>query len=138
MEMKRKRKVVLKDDALEYLKRNNPEAFEVREYTVKVKLESDFIKHMQHNQQYRKYIVENLWVTYLWYLYILYDSLTYENIVNFNVMKEVWVKEWMIKISKRIFKEHNIIKKHNWYYYLNPNVAMKWEAVNPNIIELFK
>lgn len=138
METKKKRKVVLKDDALEYLKRNNPEAFEIKEYIVKVKLESDFIKHMQQNPEYRKYIIDSLWVTYLWYLFILYDSLTYENIVNFNVLKEAWIKDGMINICKKRLKWHNIIKKHNWYYYLNPHVAMKWEAVNPNIIELFK
>lgn len=138
METKVKRKIVLRDEALQYLKQNNPEAFETKEYTVKVKSDSNFIKHMQHNPHYSKFILEQLWATYLWYLYILYDSLTYENIVNFNVLKETWVKQWMLDICKRKFKEANIVKKHNWYYYLNPAVAIKWESINPNVIELFK
>jgi hypothetical protein len=60
MESKIKRKVVLKDEALQHLKRNNPEVFEIKEYIVKVKQDKSFIKLMFIDKSYYDYIIKNL------------------------------------------------------------------------------
>ena len=83
-------------------------------------------------------MLEKLWPTYIGYWHILSDSLNYDWIVNFQFLADVWVKEWMVKLCKRKFISEWFIKKHWWYFYANPAYVQKWEALNPNIIDLFK
>lgn len=138
MESKIKRKVVLKDEALQHLKRNNPEVFEIKEYIVKVKQDKSFIKLMFIDKSYYDYIIKNLWFAYLWYFMVLLNWLNYDNIINFTDLKFKWVSDSMIKVCKRKFIQIWVIKKYWNSFYVNPNIAMKWESINPNIIELFK
>lgn len=139
METRIKRKEVLKEEAKEILKQYHPEAFRVIHTSIRVKgKQSDFHKQFTMWNIFHKYMLEKLWPTYIGYWHILSDSLNYDWIVNFQFLADVWVKEWMVKLCKRKFISEWFIKKHWWYFYANPAYVQKWEALNPNIIDLFK
>ena len=138
METKKKRKITLRQDAKEFLKQNNPEYFEIKEVPIKVKSESSFIKLMHINKSYYDDIIKELWFAYLWYFTVLLNSLDYDNKVDFIELQRKWVKPWMISVCKKKFIYMGMIKKDWNNFYVNPKIAIKWETVNPNIIELFK
>lgn len=83
-------------------------------------------------------ILDKLWFAYLWYFTVLLNSMNYDNQVDFSELKFKNVSDSMIKVCKRKFIEIWFIKKYWKMYYVNPKIAIKWETVNPNIIELFK
>ncbi len=151
MQERTKSKVRLKREYEEFLRNNHPEAFEDLKQIIRTSTNNLtwFYMNIQRPTSWYKYLLskktlsdwtqeERLSIAYIWYLHILLDWLTYDNIVNFQYLKDAWVKDGMINICKRKFKEQNIIKKHWWYFYANPNFWIKWDSANPNLFELFK
>ena len=139
MNNKTKVKLKLKPEYIEDIYNTYPNAFNKVEHTIKINYKNNnFIKLMKKTVEWQKFIIDNIWITYLWYMNILLDTLDYDNKLDFKYLKQVWIKEWMIKICKKKFIEHNIVKKHLSYFYLNPEIAIKWEKINPLLLDLFK
>lgn len=133
-----KHNLILKKEYKQDLYETYPNAFEVKEASIRIKNNINFIKLMKKDPAMQKWIIKNLGMTYIGYLTILIDSLDYSNKLNFEYLKELGVKEWMIKRTKKILVQANIVKKKDGVFYLNPNIAVKWETLDPEIINLFK
>lgn len=137
MKNKIKHKLILRKEYLQDLYEIYPNAFDIKETTIKINYDKWFIKFMKKTEEWQKYILNNLWVTYIWYMNLLINSLDYDNKVDFSELLRIWVKEWMMKVARKKFIEHDIIKKQGSFYYLNPMIAIKWETINPNLLNLF-
>lgn len=137
MENRVKRKIILREDARDFLKYNYPEAFEIKEIPIRIKTDKPFIKLMHINKSYYDAIIEKLWFAYLWYFTVLLNSLDYDNKVDFIELTRKKVKPWMISVCKQKFIYMGMIKKEWNNFYVNPKIAIKWETINPNLKELF-
>ena len=137
MKTKTKIKLVLKQEYLEDLYNTYPNAFEKKEKTIKINNNEWFIKLMKRTHKWQEFILKNLWVTYIWYMDLLLNSMDYDNKVDFWELRRIWIKEWMIKVARKKFLEHNIIKKVWSSFYVSPWIALKWEKMNPDLITLF-
>ena len=133
-----KHELKLKKEFIKDLYETYPNAFEIKEKKVRVKNNINFIKLMKRDIETQKWIIENLGVTYIWYLDLLINWLMYDNLLDFWELKKLWIKEWMIKVVRKKLIDWNIVKKRWRNFYLNPMIAMKWEALDPEIINLFK
>ena len=48
---------------------------------------------------------------------------------------------WASMINQRVkpmLTKNWLLKKHLWVFYINPIIATKWKAVNPNLVSIFK
>ena len=72
------------------------------------------------------------------YFYVLLETLDYNNKVDFNTYYNYWVSWDMIKVIRKKFKEAWLIKKFWKDFYINPDVAVKWQNIPLYVIELFK
>ena len=138
MENKIKSNKKLKKEFERELQEMYPNAFETIDKTIRIKQDNNFCKLMYTNLSYNKILIEKIWVAYIGYLHILLNSLTYEGVVNFNSLKDLWIKDGMIKVCKKKFIDNWIVKKYRWDFYMNPIVAIKWETINQNLIKLFE
>lgn len=86
----------------------------------------------------RKNMLDKLSVAYFGYFMILLDTLDYNNKVDFNVFNNYWVSIPMIKVIRKKFKDIWFIKKFGNDFYVNPDVARKWQNIPLYIINLFK
>ena len=78
------------------------------------------------------------WFVYLGYFYILMNSMDYNNKVDFNILRWIWLSEPMIKYIRWKLKEIWFIKRFWNDFYINPNIARKWQNIPLYIIDLFK
>jgi len=138
MSSKKIPKIEIKKEYIEELSEIYPNAFEIKEKNIKVKSNlNKFYKKMIREKEYTKWIIKNLWITYIWYLEILLQSLDYENRVKFETLSELWIKPWMLSVVKKKFIESEIIKKYQGDFYISPMIAIKWEKINPDLINIF-
>lgn len=138
MKDKRKIKLKVKQEYLEDLYSTYPNAFDIEEKVVKISYDKWFIKYMKRTIEWQKIILDRLWVTYIWYMDLLLNSMDYDNKIDFSELRRIWVKEWMIKVARKKFIENDIIKKSWKNFYINPIIAIKWDKINPDLLELFK
>lgn len=138
METRRKRKMTLREDARDFLKQNYPEAFEIKDIPVKVKIDKPFIKLMHINKAYYEFILKKLWFAYLGYFMVLLNEMNYDNQVDFKLLSFKWVSDSMIKVCKKKFIDAWMVRKHWWLFYIDPEIAIKWETINPNLKDIFK
>lgn len=139
MENKTKSKLSVKDSHFQELYENNPDSFEIITNTIKIYSQKDnFYKNMQLPIEVQKYLLDELWITYLGYLNLLLNSLTYDNTIDFRALHRLWVKQWMIDVCKKKLIRKGIVKKYEWDFYVNPDIAVKWEKINANIKKLFE
>ena len=127
----------MRDDARDFLKHNYPEAFEIKEIPIKIKLDTSFIKLMHINKSYYDHILKKLWFAYLWYFTVLLNDMNYDNQVDFKMLKFKNVSDSMIKVCKKKFIDVWIVKKYWWSFYVNPKIAIKWETINPILKDIF-
>ena len=132
-----KHKLTLKREYVEDMYEIYPNAFYVKEVNTQKKITTNFIKLMKRNPETQKWIVKNLGMTYLWYLHLLTNTINYDNEVDFSELREIWVKEWMLKVVRKKLIDSNVVAKKGKRFYLNPMVAIKWETIDPEISNLF-
>lgn len=95
-------------------------------------------KCFQHKIDVQKYLLNEIGITYLWYLNLLLNTLTYDNTVDFRALNRLGIKQWMIDVCKKKLISKWVIKKYKGDFYMSPDIAIKWEKINPDIKKLFE
>ena len=113
------------------------EKVESTEYNRIKSRNNSFIIFKQMTIKQKEYIINKIWFTYMWYLIWIIDTLDYNNSVNFRILKHFWVSDPMIKIVRKKFKDNNIVKKFWNMFYLNPEIAQKWDSIPDYVLMLF-
>lgn len=130
--------MTLRDDARDFLKQNYPEAFEIKDIPIKIKTDKSFIKLMYINKSYYDFILKELGFAYLGYFMVLLNDMNYDNQVDFKLLKFKNVSDSMIKVCKKKFIDSWMVRKYGWSFYINPEIAIKGETINPNLKDIFK
>lgn len=138
MEDYKKVKLKVKDEFLKELYETYPNAFEIKEKTIKIKQLETFTKLMTLHINKKKQIVEELGVVYYGYFSLLVDTMSYSSKVDFNDLLLLWIKPWMIKVFRKKWLDFWLFKKIDKSFYVNPIYALKWDTINPLLIEHFK
>lgn len=99
---------------------------------------NNFIMLKQMQVIHRKNLLDKLSVAYFWYLMILLDTLDYDNKVDFNIYNNYDISIPMIKVIRKKYKDLWFIKKFWNDFYMNPEIARKWQHIPLYIINLFK
>lgn len=133
----KKYKLSVKKEHLQDLYEMYPASFDVKELKSRKKVQDNFIKLMKKNINTQKWIIDNLGMAYVWYLHLLTNTLNYDNEVDFSELKELWVKDWMLKVVRKRLIDSNVVAKKGSRFYLNPMVAIRWETIDPEIVKLF-
>ena len=69
---------------------------------------------------------------------VLLNEMNYDNQVDFKLLKFKWVSDSMIKVCKKKFIDAWMVRKYGWSFSINPEIAIKWETINPNLKDIFK
>lgn len=81
---------------------------------------------------------KKLGFSYLWYLQVLINSTDFSNKVDFNVYRSYGISDSMIKNIRKRFKDAGIVKNIGRDFYINPNIARKWQEIPMYVLDLYK